>query len=173
MNNAVPSHPNLQDLARVSMREHGFDPDFSPAVNAQVAALTSHPPAARRRTDVRDLRARLWSSIDNDTSRDLDQVEVAEALPNGDVKVLVAIADVDAFVPAASPIDDHAAQATTTVYTGVQNFSDAARGAFDRADVAAPGRRSAQRGHRDRGGAERRGAEAVMSTGRSFAIARN
>jgi VacB/RNase II family 3'-5' exoribonuclease len=71
---------------------------------------------------VRDLRDRLWSSIDNDTSRDLDQIEVAERLPTGDVKVLVGIADVDAFVPKASAIDQHAARETTTVYVGIRNF---------------------------------------------------
>ena len=71
---------------------------------------------------VRDLRQRLWSSIDNDTSRDLDQIEVAERLPNGDVKVLVSIADLDAFVPKHSAIDEHAARETTTVYAGTRNF---------------------------------------------------
>ena len=64
----------------------------------------------------------LWSSIDNDTSRDLDQIEVAERLPNGDIKVLVGIADVDAFVPKHSAIDDHAAKETTSVYAGVRIF---------------------------------------------------
>jgi len=71
---------------------------------------------------VRDLRGLLWSSIDNDTSRDLDQIEVAERLADGSVRVLVGIADVDAFAPARTPIDDHAAIETTTVYTGVRNF---------------------------------------------------
>ncbi len=71
---------------------------------------------------MRDLRDRLWSSIDNDTSRDLDQIEVAERLSSGDVKVLVGIADVDASVPKQSAIDQHAARETTTVYTGIRNF---------------------------------------------------
>ena len=64
----------------------------------------------------------MWSSIDNDTSRDLDQIEVAERLPNGDVKILVGIADLDAFIPKQSAIDQHAAKETTTVYAGVRNF---------------------------------------------------
>jgi exoribonuclease-2 len=71
---------------------------------------------------VRDLRNLLWSSIDNDTSRDLDQIEFAERLPNNDIKVLVGIADVDAFVPKQSAIDQHAARETTSVYTGVRIF---------------------------------------------------
>jgi exoribonuclease-2 len=65
----------------------------------------------------------LWSSIDNDTSRDLDQIEVAEQLSNGDAKILIGIADVDADVPQASAIDQHASSQATTVYTGVKNFS--------------------------------------------------
>ena len=68
------------------------------------------------------MRSQLWSSIDNDTSRDLDQIEVAERLPNGDVKVLIGVADVDAFIPKQSAIDQHAARETTTVYTGIRNF---------------------------------------------------
>ncbi len=71
---------------------------------------------------VRDLRNLLWSSIDNDTSRDLDQIEVAERLPNGAVKIMVGIADLDAFIPKNSAIDQHAASETTTVYAGVRNF---------------------------------------------------
>ena len=71
---------------------------------------------------MRDLRSQLWSSIDNDNSRDLDQIEVAERLSNGDTKVLIGIADVDAFVPKRTAIDQHAARETTTVYTGIRNF---------------------------------------------------
>jgi len=104
------------------MRAHGFEPEFSPQVGQQLDAIAAHPPAVSPGGDVRDLRALLWSSIDNDTSRDLDQLEAAERLPDGDVRVRVAIADVDAFVPARSPIDAHAAIETTTVYTGVRMF---------------------------------------------------
>ena len=117
-----PSHLDLQAVAKEIMHEHGFEPDFSPAVQQQLAALRVHPPPIVPGKDVRDLRDRLWSSIDNDTSRDLDQIEVAEPGSNGDVKVLVGIADVDAFVPKQTPIDQHAARETTTVYAGVRNF---------------------------------------------------
>ena len=104
------------------MRAHGFEPDFSPEVRQQLDTIAAHPPAVAAAGDMRDLRPLLWSSIDNDTSRDLDQLEVAERLPAGETRVLVAIADVDAFVPARSPIDAHAAVETTTVYTGVSMF---------------------------------------------------
>lgn len=115
-------HLDLQATAREVMQAHGFQPDFPPPVTQQLAALKSHPPQVAPGGDARDLRSLLWSSIDNDTSRDLDQIEVAERLPNGDVKVMVGIADVDAFVPLHTPIDQHAARETTTVYTGIRNF---------------------------------------------------
>ncbi len=104
------------------MRAHGFEPEFPQPVRQQLDAIAAHPPAVAPGGAVRDLRPLLWSSIDNDTSRDLDQLEVAERLPDGGIKVLVAIADVDAFVPAHSPIDAHAAIETTTVYAGVSIF---------------------------------------------------
>ena len=122
MNVPNPSHVDLQAIAREVMIEHGFEPDFPPSVQQQVAALKTHVPAAPN-GQIRDLRSLLWSSIDNDTSKDLDQIEVAEQLSNGDVKILVGIADVDAFVARDTAIDAHAAKETTTVYTGVQNFS--------------------------------------------------
>jgi len=111
---------DLAAAARQEMIHEGFTPDFAPGTDAQVADLKS------RRTptpdgSVRDLRTLLWSSIDNDTSRDLDQIEVAERVDGG-IRVLVGVADVDADVPVGSPIDQHAASQTTTVYTGVKTF---------------------------------------------------
>ena len=122
MNDSHPSHVDLQVIAHQIMVENGFEPEFPAGVQQQLADLKARPPVAASSKDVRDLRGLLWSSIDNDTSRDLDQVEVAERLPNGDVKVMVGMADVDAFVPKASAIDTHAAKETTTVYAGVRNF---------------------------------------------------
>jgi VacB/RNase II family 3'-5' exoribonuclease len=119
---AGASHVDLQATASDLVRQYGFEPDFAPAVQQQLAQLRAQPPAIEAGKDVRDLRKLLWSSIDNDTSRDLDQIEVAERLSDGAVKVLVGIADVDAFVPKQSPIDQHAARETTTVYAGVRNF---------------------------------------------------
>jgi VacB/RNase II family 3'-5' exoribonuclease len=121
MPNAHP-HIDLQAIAKEVVRQRGFQPDFPSAVQQQLNDLRAHPPQIAAGKDVRDLRSLLWSSIDNDTSRDLDQIEVAERLPNGDAKVLVGIADVDAFVPKLTAIDQHAARETTTVYAGVCNF---------------------------------------------------
>ncbi len=122
MNDANPTHLDLQATAKQIMLAEGFQPDFPPAVPQQLAQITAHPPSLAPSATVRDLRSLLWSSIDNDTSKDLDQIEVAERLPDGSVKVMVGISDVDAFVPKDSPIDQHAARETTTVYTGIVNF---------------------------------------------------
>jgi exoribonuclease-2 len=119
---AGSSHVDLQAAAKDIMRQYGFEPDFPSPVQQQLAQMRANPPALAAGGETRDLRKLLWSSIDNDTSRDLDQIEVAERLTNGDVKILVGIADVDAFVPKQSPIDQHAARETTTVYAGVRNF---------------------------------------------------
>ncbi len=121
MNNPNPSHFDLQAAARQLMLENGFEPDFPPAVQQQLAQIKSRPPQ-KPAGNVRDLRNLLWSSIDNDTSRDLDQIEYAEKLPDGSTKVLVGIADVDSFVPKDSPIDAHAAKETCSIYAGVRIF---------------------------------------------------
>src|SRR5208283_5154731 len=103
MNDSQPSPLNLQAMARQVMLAQGFEPDFPPATRQQLADISAHPPQLAPSDKVRDLRGLLWSSIDNDTSRDLDQIEVAERLSNGGVKVMVGIADVDAFVGKDSP----------------------------------------------------------------------
>lgn len=98
----------------------GFEPDFPPEVERQVAALAARAAPAIE-GGVRDLRQLPWSSIDNDSSRDLDQIEAAERMEGG-IRILVGIADVDADVEAGSPIDQHAAKETTSVYTGIRTF---------------------------------------------------
>src|SRR6266849_571546 len=123
MNDPGPSSLNLQAVARQVMLAHGFEPDFPPETRQQLANISAHPPQLAPSDKVRDLRGLLWSSIDNDTSKDLDQIEVAERLPNGGVKVMIGIADVDAFVGKDSPIDQHAERETTSVYTGLTIFS--------------------------------------------------
>src|SRR6195256_1964444 len=104
MNNPNPSHFDLQAAARQLMLMNGFDPDFSSAVQQQLAQIKSKPPQAAP-GNVKDLRQLLWSSIDNDTSRDLDQIEYAERLPDGTTRERVGIADVDSLLPKGSPID--------------------------------------------------------------------
>jgi exoribonuclease-2 len=116
------SSVNLQAIARQVMQAQGFQPDFPPETQKQLADIKAHPPQLTLSDKVRDLRNLLWSSIDNDTSKDLDQIEVAERLPNGDIKVMIGIADVDSFVGKDSPIDQHADRETTSVYTGVSIF---------------------------------------------------
>ena len=116
------SHLDLQATAKEIMVEHGFEPEFPPQVATQLSQLRNDPPQVSANGDLRDLRGLLWSSIDNDTSRDLDQIEVAQTGSNGDVKIMIGIADVDAYASKQSPIDQHAARETTTVYTGVRNF---------------------------------------------------
>jgi exoribonuclease-2 len=117
----TPSHLDLQAIAKQVMQQRGFDPDFPASVSAQLASLKDDAQITAI-DGVRDLRNLLWSSIDNDTSRDLDQVEVLESASNGDARVMIGIADVDSFVPKLTPIDQHAARETTTVYTGIRNF---------------------------------------------------
>jgi VacB/RNase II family 3'-5' exoribonuclease len=111
---------DLFAAARQEMIDEGFEPDFPPEAARQLDAIKAHP-APGAEPGVRDLRSMLWSSIDNDTSRDLDQAEVAERV-NGGIRVLIAIADVDADVTMGSPIDKHAAAQTTSVYTGIRTF---------------------------------------------------
>ena len=100
------------------MIDRGLSPDFPPAAEKQLASLS----APANDNGVRDLRDLLWCSIDNDDSRDLDQLSVAEDLGGGKVRVLVAVADVDALVKRGTPIDDHARKNTTSVYTAAQIF---------------------------------------------------
>ena len=103
------------------MLDNGFEPEFSDAVWDQMRAIEAEgEPIAD--SSIKDLRSLLWSSIDNASSRDLDQIEWAERLPNGDIRVLVGIADVDSLVTLYSPIDMHAAQNTVTVYTETKIF---------------------------------------------------
>ena len=122
MNTTPIRNVDLQAMAVQAMLENGFEPEFPPEVQQQLGELKAHPPHIAPGANIRDQRNLLWSSIDNDTSRDLDQIEVALQLPNGETKILVGIADVDIFVPKLSAIDAHAGKETTTVYTGVRNF---------------------------------------------------
>jgi len=107
---------DLVAAARQEMLERGFEPEFPPEAERQLASIEPGPAEGSE-----DLTSLLWSSIDNDESRDLDQIEWAERVADG-VRLLVGIADVDSLVAKSTPIDTHAARETTTVYAGVRNF---------------------------------------------------
>ena len=110
----------LQKIAHRAMLQRGLLPDFSGEALAELGRIQA--PAAINGEQVRDLRDLLWASIDNDDSRDLDQLTVAEAMPGDKVKILVAVADVDALVNNGSAIDEHARHNTTSVYTAGRIF---------------------------------------------------
>jgi exoribonuclease-2 len=108
---------DLQRVARQAMLERGLLPDFGGAVFEQLAHIAAQPEPS-----LRDLRNLQWCSIDNDDSRDLDQLTVAETTATGATRILVAIADVDTLVAKGTPVDAHAAANTTSVYTAAQTF---------------------------------------------------
>jgi len=110
----------LQDIAQRAMLERGLLPDFSAEALAELGKIQA--PATMTGRPVRDLTDLLWASIDNDDSRDLDQLTVAEAMPGDKVRILVAVADVDALVEDGSAIDEHARHNTTSVYTAAKIF---------------------------------------------------
>ena len=110
----------LQDIARRAMIEKGLLVDFPPEALAQLDTI--RPPKTTNGEPLRDLRELLWASIDNDDSRDLDQLTVAEQMAGEKVKILVAVADVDSLVPKGSAIDDYAQHNTTSVYTAARIF---------------------------------------------------
>ena len=105
----------LHDIAHRAMRDRGLEPDFTPEAEREVGAMNEEPFAAS--SGRRDLRALLWCSIDNDDSRDLDQLSVAVPAAGGATTILVAIADVAARVQKGTALDAHAAQNTTSIYT--------------------------------------------------------
>ena len=111
----------LERIARRVMLERGFLPDFSKAALDELEKL--HEVDRGAKAEGKDLRQMLWASIDNDDSLDLDQLTVAEALPDNKVKILVAVADVDSLVKKNSAIDEHAHQNTTSIYTAGKTFS--------------------------------------------------
>jgi VacB/RNase II family 3'-5' exoribonuclease len=118
--NEPNSQNDLRAIARKAMKDRGLEPDFPSDALLQLKSIAG--PARETTKSIRDLRSLLWCSIDNDTSKDLDQLTVAEKLPDGRVRVLVAIADVDTLVKRSSPIDGHAKTNTTSVYTAAQIF---------------------------------------------------
>lgn len=110
----------LQNIAHRAMLDRGLLPDFSAQALAELDKIQA--PATMNDKPLRDLTGLLWASIDNDDSRDLDQLTVAEAMPGAKSKILVAVADVDALVKNGTAIDEHARHNTTSVYTAAQIF---------------------------------------------------
>ncbi len=107
------------DLATAAVQEmirQGFHPDFPPGAEEQLKGIQAGAGPSPVDSNARDMRQLLWSSIDNASSRDLDQIEVAERVPAG-IRVMIAIADVDSKVGIGTPLDQHASAETTTVYT--------------------------------------------------------
>jgi exoribonuclease-2 len=122
MNQRLHAHQKeeLADLAVIAMRERGLEPEFSAAVKRQLEDIDG--PSEEDGAGIVDLTGLLWCSIDNDDSRDLDQLTVCEVQDGGAVRILVAIADVDTLVGKDSPIDRHAQINTTSVYTSARIF---------------------------------------------------
>ncbi len=116
----------LQSIAHKAMLERGLLPDFSTQVLAELERLqmpvVTEVVPAKDPLGIRDMQNLPWASIDNDDSRDLDQLTVAEAMPGGKVKIMVAVADVDSLVKEGSAIDEHARHNTTSVYTAARIF---------------------------------------------------
>ena len=121
MHSTKTLHFDLVAAAHADMIENGFQPDFPAGTDTALAQIKAQP-ALPIAPDAQDLRNLLWSSIDNDTSKDLDQIEWAEKLADGRIRVLVGVADVDVRVPRGSLLDKHAQTETTSVYTGVKVF---------------------------------------------------
>src|SRR6267378_1104815 len=119
MHVSANARQRLREIARRAMVERGLEPDFSPAARAEAQALTGQADGGDR--TIRDTRELLWCSIDNDDSRDLDQLTVAMEAGGG-TRVLVAVADVDAGVPKDGALDAHASTNTTSVYTAAEVF---------------------------------------------------
>ena len=107
----------LESVARRAMQQYGLEPDFPTAALTEASSARATAPDG-----VRDLRNLPWSSIDNDESRDLDQLEVCDGDGGSTSRVLVAIADVDAFVAQGDAVDSHAQTNTTSVYTAARIF---------------------------------------------------
>ena len=111
---------DLKAIAHGAMRKYGFEARFPPAVVNFVNKLD--PSTPQKAGSLADLRSLLWSSIDNEDTMDLDQIEYCERGQNNEINIKVAIADVDAYVPKGSVADLHARRNTTSVYTGIETF---------------------------------------------------
>lgn len=110
----------LQNIAQKAMISRGLVPDFPDVEISELNKILL--PATYKPETAKDMRDLPWCSVDNADSLDLDQLTYAELLEGNKVKILVAIADVDALVDTKSNIDNHASQNTATVYTVAKIF---------------------------------------------------
>ena len=121
MRQALSNHrTSLATIASWAMFSRGLEPEFHSDVHKQLARLNS--PATEKDSRIRDLSGLPWCSIDNDDSRDLDQLTAIEPVKHRETRLFVAIADVDALVKKGTPIDAHARHNTTSVYTSARIF---------------------------------------------------
>jgi exoribonuclease-2 len=121
MQNSQSPHDNLLlQIALKAMADKGLEAEFPPDALKQLEGIRE--PSGGEENSPKDMTGLLWCSIDNDDSKDLDQLTVGEKLPDGSARIYVAVADVDALVKLNTPLDLHARKNTTTVYTGVKIF---------------------------------------------------
>ena len=120
----MPDYSNidLHKIVRTVIAQYGFDFTIAKPVTDEINALDPGKLLANAQGAVKDLRALLWSSIDNMESLDLDQLEYCERGKSGEIIVKIAIADVDLFVPKGSQTDIYAARNGTSVYAGIEVF---------------------------------------------------
>lgn len=119
----MPNNPlsfDLRAIARNALHRYGFFSEIPQRALKEAQAMTGD--LSSRDPSIKDLTSLLWSSIDNDDSRDLDQIEYCEALADGESRVMVAVADVDHYVRQGTFIDAHAVKNGVTVYAGVEIF---------------------------------------------------
>ena len=122
MKHTLSNHrANLSTIASWAMYSRGLEPEYPDAVLKQVSKFTG--PAVEDDSSIRDMTQLPWCSIDNDDSRDLDQLTAIESMGKGSVRVFVAVADVDGLIKKGSPVDEHARLNTTSVYTSARVFS--------------------------------------------------
>lgn len=121
MRHVLSNHrTNLSTIAAWAMFSRGLEPEFPDAALKQLSQFSG--PAQEADSSIRDLTGLPWCSIDNDDSRDLDQLTAIQPLNKGAMRVFVAVADVDGLVKKGSPIDEHARLNTTAVYTSARVF---------------------------------------------------
>lgn len=122
---------DLKVIADRVMAKEGMLPEMTPEVIKMAQAIKGAPEPDH--PCVEDLRHLAMVSVDNgdlnpvtgkleNQSKDIDQCEYAERMPNGNILMMVAIADVDAAVKKGDLIDQRATHQGATVYTDDKIF---------------------------------------------------